>query len=268
MSQFIRTWKLRIGTVDVTELSMRFSVSKNLKPEPNKATISVRNLSEATRKLIESTRNLTVALYAGYGTSPPAIYVGDVRSASSMVEGPTVVTTVASADKQTTVSNARVNLTLPATATKGDMIKAVGTKLGVGEGNLSTLASTLATKGIGGVATAIYGAANDMMNNVTRASGVEWSVQDGALQLLQQGKALAQSAVRLAPDTGLIGSPSVDAKGVVSVRCLIQADLNPGRLVDVQGAFVKGTYRIEEVTYLGDTHGQDWYADIKGRKLK
>lgn len=99
------------------------------------------------------------------------------------------------------------------------------------------------------------------MTDLCRSAGLEWSIQDGCLQLLNIGEALSTNeAIQLDSSTGLIGSPSVDSQGVLEFTTLLIPGIAPGVLVDMDSLFVKGGYRIEKVRYQGETVGQDWYA--------
>ena len=101
------------------------------------------------------------------------------------------------------------------------------------------------------------------MTDLCRSCGLEWSVQDGELQLLNIGQALSTTlAIQLDSTTGLIGSPSVDSQGALSLTCLLIPGLAPGVLLNVHSEFVKGGYRIEKIRYEGNTAGQEWYAHI------
>src|SRR5574338_628666 len=137
--------------------------------------------------------------------------------------------------------------------------------MGIGLGNLKEASSFLGGAGTG-PATVIHGRAPEAFTQFTRAHGLEWSVQDGALQVLRHGDSVAPRATLLSSDSGLVGSPSVDHKGVLTLRALIQPELLPGRLIAVESIAAKGTYRIEDVTFSGETHGTSWYADIHARK--
>jgi hypothetical protein len=263
MSQFLRSWSLTIDGTDVSQLAMTFRVTKNLKPEPNQAEITVRNLAPATRKRLEAPKTLNVILSAGYQPTPHAIFSGEVRFAWSEIDGADIVTTIATGDKEAAIASSRASISMPSNATPQDILTQVAKSMRVGIGNLP---QAIATQGLGGVATVIHGAASDALNSITRGAGLEWSIQDGALQVLPNGQALSSTAVVLSAATGLIGSPTVDSKGVMSCRALIAPDLTPGRLVRINGRLLQGDFRIEESQYSGDTHGNDWFVDLHCRK--
>ena len=120
--------------------------------------------------------------------------------------------------------------------------------------------------------TVLSGNASRELTDLCRSVGAEWSVQNGAVQLLQIGEPLAGKAVELGPDSGLVGSPTIDNKdakkgSIVKATCLLIPDLVPGRKVTFKSvARLEGGFRIEEVTYRGDTSGRDWYAEIECKR--
>ena len=61
----------------------------------------------------------------------------------------------------------------------------------------------------------------------------------------------------------MVGSPQPGENGIVEVRALLIPQLSPGRVVALSSRETSGFYRVEKVTYQGDTRGQDWYADLE-----
>jgi len=104
------------------------------------------------------------------------------------------------------------------------------------------------------------------MDRVCASYGLEWSVQDGALQILERGTAIdGKTVVKLTPETGLKGSPSVDSKGVLQFECLLNPLLKPGCVVVVESMFVRGGFRLTDVKHEGDTSGGDWKTTAHGK---
>ena len=103
---------------------------------------------------------------------------------------------------------------------------------------------------------------------VLGALGLGYSIQNGELQVLEQGAPLAGEAVILRPGKGgIVGVPVVDSDGRGQIRSLLRADLVPGGLVSVEdSATATGVWRLDAVRYVGDTHAQDWYAECEGRR--
>lgn len=272
---FGRTGALTLGTKQIKfaaagkpTLAVEFHVKKSLKPEPNTVEIKVWNLAPETRKALETPKLIPVQLDVGYGGDNHTIYVGDLRSAESTIEGPNIITTISSGDKEQALSSARMPATqIPKKMGAKEILVAVAkglTKAGVGLGNIAQASASATT---GGPATTFHGNAAAAFDQAARASGQEWSVQDGALQVMPIGATVGNGrAVLLSAATGLVGSPSQDTKGVVTARALIQPGLFPGMPVEIKGVLLQGTYRIEVAEFSGATWGPDWTVTIHAKK--
>lgn len=255
---FGRTYKLTVGAVDMSSLRVSFSVEKTLKKEPNTATIKVWNLNEDSRNLLSQGRALGVLLEAGYGGDNSQIYLGQLRGAVSQIEGPDVTTTFTTGDGDKALQSARLSIPLgPKTPTQTALL-AISRTLGVGLGNVSQAAAKLAGGSIYPSATVLTGSSTDALDWICHSAGLEWSIQDGQLQILDYGAALDAKPYILSAETGLVGSPSVDNNGIITAECLMLHGLRPGLRVVFDSRFVKGVHRIDEIEYTGDTHDGSW----------
>lgn len=251
-------------------MDLSFKVDKDLAAKPNKAEIHIWNLTEAHRSAIEQmTDGVPCIIEAGYVESTSSIFVGTLRSSLSVIEGSDIITTLESGDGEKATRKARVNLTVKPKTPTTDILKLAAKSLGVGEGNLNQAIGQINAAGFAtffSAGTVLSGSAAREMSNLCRALGLTWSIQDGKLQILQLTKTLDGEAIKLGSSTGMIGTPSVDSKGVLKVRALMIPNVFPGRKLVLDGARLKGQYRIEKTTHAGDTFGGDWYVDIEGKK--
>lgn len=248
--------------VQLDNLDCTFRVKKNLKPEPNTAEVKIYNLSEATRKILSTPKKLVLRLEAGYPGQVAQLFLGEVRSAHSFRDNTEIVTEISTGDSEKEMQTSRIALSVGPKVPASVALTAIARSLGVGLGNVPVAAAKLQATGKAffGSGTAIYGHAADMLTDFCRSADLEWSVQDGVLQILDRGKALEGLAVYLSADTGLIGSPTIDNKGLVTATALIQPDLRPGHKVAFDSLEFKISqgYRIQECEYIGDTAGADW----------
>ena len=240
-----------------TTLRAQFRATRNLKSEPNTASVKVWNLSRDTRAILESQKLVPVLLEVGHGGRTFSIFNCQMRSAQTERDGSALITSLATGDGEAAVGGGRAFAQVPAKASPAQILQFAAQGLlaaGVGKGNLDSAAG-LASATFGGPARTLHGNAARVFTDVATMNGFEWSVQDGNLQILKIGASSQQEAgaVRLSEASGMIGSPSVDTKGVLKVKALLQPGLMPGLPVVVDGEFIKGAYRIEEVEFTGDT---------------
>jgi hypothetical protein len=172
--------------------------------------------------------------------------------------------------------SARINESFAPGVAVDKVMEAVSKSIGVGLGNAVGKIRegnfrgglTEFTKGI-----SLSGKSADVLDELTRTTGLEWSIQDGQLQMLKEGESvdLENDAVRLDISSGLIGSPETgedkEKKPIVKARSLLQGTLRPGRMVNIDSRQIKGFFRVEKVTHSGDSWGSEWYSDIEANAI-
>lgn len=260
-SLFGRSWLVTIGDVDVSDLAVEFSAKKTLKPEPNTCDLKIYNLSKATRERLTSPRAVTVRIEAGYGSTLSQIYLGEVRAlAPGTISGPEIVTELSSGDGEKAMKTARLAVPIGAGMSTADALRAVASTLGVGLGNIGDAIAALNARGVAIFkrGTVITGATARALTDLCRSAGLEWSVQDGALQFLDLGAPLAVRPYVISADSGMIGAPKLDADGKVSVETLMLPGLRPGMQVQIESLSVRGLFRICQAEYKGATWGDEW----------
>lgn len=250
-------------------LDIQFEVVRTLTREPNTAKITVINLSPINRANLEILEDALVELKAGYGNNSGVIFVGDCE-VNNRHEKPQWYSDFEADDGGKSVRLDRVNLSFAPGATLSTVIAQVASSMRVGIGNtaIEALKGTLVDGGkefLNGCV--VSGQAVKQLNRLTRSSGLEWSIQNDQLQLLEKDKPLPQIAVVLNENTGLVGAPAQGNKGEVSMRSLLNKDLVPGIQIRLESANLTGNYRAEKCTYIGNTRGQEWYVDVEAKPI-
>lgn len=266
---FGRYWRVKVETLDVTNLRLAFKVERTLSPEPNVAEVKIWNLSASERAQIEQWRKVPCEIDAGYESGHGVIFLGHLRTGYSMREGPDIVTTLAMGSGEIAYRKARTSRTIPSGTKPADVIRMLVADLGVDAGNTEKAVSKISGAGLGSMFDAgavLSGSAAREMTRVCQAVGLTWSIQNGAVQILPLRAALEGEALMLTPDTGLIGEPTVDNLGQIKGKVLMMPDLFPGRKIVVDDTRIKGQYRVDKTAHYGDTHGQAWYVDFEGRR--
>ncbi len=248
---------------------MSFSVKKDLTSKPNTVDLKILNLNPDHRSAIEQLKAARVQIEAGYESGTSVIFIGDLRTSVSTWSDSDCTTSLSAGDGEKAIQRSRINLSVKKNTKTADVLKMVARALGVGEGNLNAAASKLSSSGIADVfaaGTVLTGSAAREMTSICRSSKLTWSIQDGKLQILPLRQTLAGEALYISPSTGLVGSPSVDNKKILSCKIKIIQDVFPGRKMVIESNRIKGQYRIEECTYAGETHGDAWDIDIKAKR--
>lgn len=256
------------GAQEPGALSVKFSVKRDIKAKPNTVDLQIRNLNADHRLALQQMGAATVQIDAGYVGATSTIFLGDLRTTYSAKEGADWVTSLSAGDGEKAHSTARVAKAFRKNTDVGTVLKALVTALGVSKGNTDQAISQLRGGGFAGLfsmGTVLCGSASREMTRLVASVGYTWSIQNGALQLLPIGQALAGTAILISETSGMIGSPSVDKDGTVSVRTLMVPDLFPGRKIVVNAHEISGQFVAQETSHSGDTQGNDWYIDTKGK---
>jgi hypothetical protein len=260
--------------LDVSGLDVDFSVEKSLKPsEPNTCAIKVYNLSRTSREKLSGGHSLTVRLEAGYVGGISQLYFAGARSAWTTSDSRgTYVTHIESTDsiarptgvkatnKPQPGANGNIYRTSGPRVPLADAFRTIAAAFGIGEGNLKTALANMHGANLTAVnGSALLGNGARRMTDLCRSAGLEWSIQDNNLQLINIGQVLSTTrAILVSEGTGMEGSPSVDSQGALSVKTRLIPGLAPGVLVNIQSLFVNGGYRVEKCRYVGSTRGRDW----------
>jgi hypothetical protein len=264
--------------LELGELRVTFQTRKGDTETPNNAEIRVYNLSEATASKVRK-EFTKVVLQAGYQDSMGVIFQGTVRQYRQGREnGTDTWLEIIAADGDRAYNFAVVNKTLAAGSKPADRVKACGDAFaakGTEQGYTPELPGNALPR-----SRVMYGPARKFMREEARNTDCSWSIQDGQATMIENKGVLPGEAVVLTYETGLIGAPEQTNEGI-KVRCLLNPQLKIGGRIKLDNASVQeaktdlkgqaqrapkkdadGFYRILKVEFVGDTRGNDWYADM------
>lgn len=285
---FDRKYKLTVSNVtEVTDLDVGFRITKSTKKQPNKTEILVYNLSPDTRGKLEGQRDqlgklknpVPVDFEAGYASGTSLIFSGDAHSIYTEKQGPDFITHIVGGDGLAQIRQARVSFGVKKGTRVTDVFKKIATGGGFNLGNLVKVTSDASIADMGSTfpeGTVIDGSAYDELERLALSAGLELSIQDRVLQFKPKGQPLQEEAIDLTADSGLIGSPVLEAQQdpgktspgecFVNAEALLIPGLLPGRKVNLHDDF-KGSYECVVVDYQGENFGPKWGASLKLRPL-
>jgi hypothetical protein len=269
---FGRTYSLEVDTLKFSDRRVKFEVEKTLAPNPNTAQISIFNLSETDRKKLTLAKYPVVRLAAGYAkTSPTQIFYGQLIHVEHNVVGEDMITTLTTGDGAVAYRTARVEASFGPKTKIDSVLKTLIKALGLRPGNSQKALAELAMGKFANIylqGTVVSGPVAHQITQLTRSAGLSWSIQDGAVQILDLNPLMKKFAIVLDPTSGLVGSPAISNKGVVSGKCLIVPDMIPGRQILLRSKFLTGQFQLDKVTYEGDNYGDAWYCTFEGSGLQ
>lgn len=289
-AQFNRFCDVTVHDRLLKGLDVDFTITRSLDATANTAELVIYNLSEESRKHLAgqaTDRGIVCKIDAGYREDPfaasvtaalvgvipeesPQIFLGEMRQVTSVREGADWLTRLSAGDGDQ-LKNKRVSFSIgPGASFQSVVNKMVdGVKAGIKDSARALLRGEFAEVGKSlAEGFSVDGFVGDELPRVLRSGGLEYSVQNGEIQILPIGKALGDVAVKLTPTTGLVGSPEVGDKGKITVRCLLTSKVYPGRKIKVESQNVSGVYRCHTISYVGQTDGNDWYCDIEAEPIR
>lgn len=255
---------------DLSALDVEFRVQRNMKPEPNVVELKIYNLGPELRGAFQSSRRNQLLLQAGYkGTGIATVFQGEVRSAWSEHNGPDWETTVRAGDGEQAIK-ARINVSFGPQVLASDAVRVIAKKMGLKLGNAQAAFAKLRISGIAEIfpqGLTVSGNSWRELQNIARSAGLEVSIQGGALQLLALHQPLSELAVAIDAESGMIGSPEVNADGRLTISTLLIPEIHPGVKISLTAKGIQGVYRVEEIETVGQSRGEDWGHRVTARRI-
>jgi hypothetical protein len=302
--KWLRTCRLEVGKATngivtgfaVSDLRVEFEVRKNIYRTPNTATINVFNLLEANEHKIRDEFN-DVRLFVGYrgipGISTPQerlLFQGNIRFSYFYRDGLDHIAEIECGDGDKDYHSTIIDsYTLGKDATESMMVDHLIKQF------------TTTTKGhIKGknlkksrVRGKVYsGNARDIMDDIARNNDAHWSIQSGKLVMVPVDDVLPEEAIMVSSETGLLGAPEVNDKGI-TIKTMMDPRIEPNGKLWLQNNELKikrisdqqtgqnrklkgpklpartdpdGVYKVFAVTHKGDsrgTSGDSWSSESR-----
>jgi hypothetical protein len=242
-------------------LAIKFNVKQTSDEHPNQGECTIYNLSEHTRNNITA-NGLTVDIYAGY-ESLKLIGHGTIQNVNNIKNGPDWETVIKFGDGQKPYQTAKFSKSFSA----GFDLKSIISELAKSFELSSSDASQIAGKIESGLS--LDGLSKDVLNELSKQVGFDWSIQDGVLQITDPGKPTDETAIVINAATGLLQHPEITERGV-KVRVQLNPDIRPKKLIDVEAISARitseklknmrnksanGVYICDTVQFIGDNFG-------------
>ena len=245
----------------ITDLRIIFEIEKTSESNPNTIKIQIFNLNKDSWAVLENTKSdLSIILELGYKDEPMEIlFKGDITKASHTRQGADIVTTIEAGDGTKGLMNATLDKSYKAGTDEKNVIKDLVNTIkesgSIVVGNLSKLKTNISQNGL-----SISGMSKDLLDKLVKKQDLEWNIQDNVLQILEPKGNTGEEAIKLTPQTGLIGTPVKREDGIEFTALIQTTKMKPGRLIHIESRDITGNYRVRTVSYKGDTHGNEWYT--------
>jgi hypothetical protein len=270
-----------------------FRVTRTMTSTPDSASIAIYGLDLPRRLAMQTIWSelgrAELLILSGYSGITIKMFLGDVRSLSSTLDGADWITTATADDGGDAIADAAI----PAQFTSSAGVDA-STMVTIALACINSpaayvppaapplipivphpsVAAAIATMNPAALTlfyTAVrIGKARDLLDEAARIIGARWWIRDSQLFMAKRKLPVDGLAIVL-PRTHWLSEPAEDAGGVVKVATFLDPNLAPGRQVSLVGRVAPGVpepFRIESGEYELDTEsGAPARADLVLRRI-
>lgn len=256
-----------IGDTTPYTLHISFSIQKQELESSNTAKISVWNLNKSHLAELEED-GCYLTLKAGYGNTLPLILAGYVSFSRSKPDGANVLTEIEVVDGLVEIRDTWVSISYAGKVNSKKIIDDVATQMGITVSYSYNAEFSDIPNGF-----SFVGQAKNALTKACAVSGLEWSIQNGVLQVKKPGDVMSKEVYILSPETGLIGFPervqisSSDADGAnetgYDIEFLMNGAIGIGDYVKLESKAVQGYFRISTLEIDGDNLSGDWKCSAR-----
>lgn len=257
-------------------LHVKFAFEKSDVESPNTGKVTIWNLNREHLAELEK-KDCVVAVQAGYADNITEAFKGTVTHASTSKEGADRATEIELSSNMVELRDTGFSLSYAA-GTKTDVIyHEIAAQMGLpmsSSPNAMTRSTVLAT------GFSFVGGAKNLLNRLTRMDGINWTIQEGVIQLLKPGEPIALNCYELNAKSGLIGTPkrvnvssaSGSSKGGSEtaesddesaqlgweVTYLMNLAIGVNCYVHICSEVIDGYFRVQKISIDGDNYEGDW----------
>lgn len=262
--------------LDVSTMRCTFNCSKNALMQPNYSETVIYNLSAGTENAIiqEGSR---IVIEAGYeGEQYGIIFDGNVlQPIREKEDGNTYKLTLISIDGDAFYNGGFIVTSLVKGQTARTVVDTCTSKASVTAQQSfisDSLSNAKLTRG-----KVLFGLAKDYIRQVAKSENATFYLDDGKVNIIKATDFNPDEIIDLSPTSGLIGVPEQQNYGVKG-KCLLNPRIKINSLIHIDNSLVRaqqasqtaqytldndGIYRVINVTYVGDTRGNDWYTEFE-----
>lgn len=255
-------------------LRIKFEIIKSMQAKENTAKIEIFNLSPELRNQLNEEESL-VRIYAGYSKYKGLIEIGqgDITKIRTNRNETDIATEMYLAEGLKKTKSNPIALSYTKDVKLADILTNITASTGftfrqVDMDSSKVIASSYAD----------MGSLDHILSNLALEYNFNWSIQNGVILLKGKKVTNNQEIMLFTPESGLIVNPEsvrkisrrlqkskiVDQEeDKMNVQVMLQPQLQVSDIIAVESENLKGKFRIEKITHIGDTHENDWYSELE-----
>lgn len=274
---------------EIKDLHIEFNIKKDNSKDPNKAYVTVFNLSDDIVSYLDTHQrdSLAVMLSAGFDGDNTLIFTGTVEYIEDHFPEETRQTKFILGDGTLNLTTAQTARSYKKGTSVDSIIGDLVSDLQLPKGRVvSSKGETISHS------MAFTGTASQNLANLARNTGSNFSVQDGAVYWTKQGSRFKSVMFEISEDGGMIGVPAIKQPSSakkrnkpkakkskkpskkkkkehnikedvgVTVSTLLNGAILPESTVYLNTKYHKGFYKVAELTHKGSYEGDDWSTEL------
>lgn len=277
-----RNYLLKVGVpgkqyLEISGLNIQFQVQKssNNKRKGNHASVSIYNLSEDNKRVLEDD-GVVVYLEVGYAdTGLHELFSGQVTDIQTDRNGEDLVTILTLDSLYSGLNHTLISKLIAPGSTLEELFRRIAKDMpDVTQTKFS--GPTLQKKVPDGYP--VNGTPRQALTEVCDAYGLEWQIDSGILYITDVGYSFMtnKQAFVLNEMSGLIERPEVDdvekkrsknnqkkpKKDGLKIKCLLNPLIKSGGMIKLEFGEFSGFYKVVNITHNGEIYGNAWTTTL------
>lgn len=198
------------------DLRVSFEVIKDLGGNANTGKVKIYNLNDNSIGLIEEDGNKLI-LEVGYKglavkdantqeakkvSLKEIVLTGDIQHVETVRNGPDRITVIEVGDGENATQQSTLDKSFPAGITKKQIVDELIGTMDLVKGAIKEVSDKVFNKGYSAT-----GKSKDQLDTILDSEGLQMSVQDGEVQIIEKDGSTDDPAVFLSPENGLLSTP-------------------------------------------------------------
>jgi len=256
------TERIVLNSVNMSRrLAIKFNITHTSDSHPNQGSCSIFNLSEHNRNNITENAK-KIDIYAGY-EELKLIGTGTIQNVNNIKISNEWETQIKFGDGQNNYQTAKFSKSFSSGFELKRIITDIAKSFGLAVSDVSNIVEKIQS------GLSLDGLSKDVLEELSKQVGFDWSIQDGTLKITDVGKPIDNNAIVVNAETGLLQHPEITERGV-KVRVQLNPDIRPRKLIDVESISARitseklkdmrnksanGVYICDTVQFMGDNFG-------------
>lgn len=264
--------KIGSNGIQIDNLRFQFEIEMTDSKETNKSTIKIYGISDEIKGYIEE-KNASIFINIGYGDEDfSTIFIGNIIGYEDKDEGVEKFVEIICSDGYISLTQRKLSLSFNSGTTTHQILSKIIGDLNLTKGDYSQIPNTIYEQGF-----SFVGSPSSILDKILKRINCEWTIVNNVLVITKNNSPSTSTIMQfISEETGLIGKPQrfyskevkkkKDSNKNIDgwkIKCLILPALQPKILISVESEEIQGIFLIKNVKFYGDTHSEDWFAEIE-----